>query len=97
MSGLTQKLSETLISPFGFTVACGGKPSRSAVSPCPPCRASCFSQGETLREQVGEPAQRTGFSVVAYGKPLRVYDFPLPVRKSCLCVIIPACLLMNNN
>ncbi|MEH2055657.1 MAG: hypothetical protein V7K97_05685 [Nostoc sp.] len=27
------------------------------------CRASCFSQGETLREQVGEPAQRTGFSV----------------------------------
>ncbi|MEH2009492.1 hypothetical protein [Nostoc sp.] len=28
----------------------------------PLCRASCFSQGETLREQVGEPAQRTGFS-----------------------------------
>ncbi|MEJ6484202.1 hypothetical protein N0Y54_23290 [Nostoc punctiforme UO1] len=24
-------------------------------------RASCLSQGETLREQVGEPAQRTGF------------------------------------
>ncbi|MEH1837514.1 MAG: hypothetical protein V7L20_01825 [Nostoc sp.] len=27
-----------------------------------PCRASCFSQGETLREQVGEPQGRTGFS-----------------------------------
>ncbi|WP_180277527.1 hypothetical protein [Nostoc sp. 'Peltigera malacea cyanobiont' DB3992] len=26
------------------------------------CRASCFSQGETLREQVGEPQGRTGFS-----------------------------------
>ncbi|MEH2009018.1 hypothetical protein [Nostoc sp.] len=24
-------------------------------------RASCFAYSETLREQVGEPAQRTGF------------------------------------
>ncbi|MEH2467084.1 hypothetical protein [Nostoc sp.] len=47
--GLTQKTSQTLIPPFGFAVAYGGKPSYSAVSPC---RASCFSQGETLREQV---------------------------------------------
>ncbi|MBG1260112.1 hypothetical protein [Nostoc commune] len=27
------------------------------------CRASCFSQGETLREQVGEPQGRTGNSL----------------------------------